>query len=219
MSGGLQFLAHYTYSKTVSDTSGWNYHVQLGRGESPTSHRHRLLASAIYEPTYGSTWVPVVKAVATGWQLSMIGNFESGNTYTPYNTTGTSANDYDGPDLLNMVRNPNIGHFDKSFSRQFDTTAFTVPDNYVKGNSATGVIRGPGQLNFDLSAAKNFAIYERLHANIRADMFNAFNHSQWTNVCSTEPFCFDNSGTQVPFGQVLAGREGRILQLGGKIQF
>jgi Carboxypeptidase regulatory-like domain/TonB dependent receptor len=219
MSGGLQLLSHYTYSKTVSDTSGWNYHVHLGRGESPTSHRHRLLVSAIYEPTYGSTWVPAVKAIATGWQISMIGNLESGNTYTPYNTTGSSANDYDGPDLLNMVRNPNIGHFDKSFSRQFDTTAFTVPDNYVKGDSATGVIRGPGQLNFDLSAAKNFAIYERLHANIRADMFNAFNHAQWNNVCSTEPFCFDNSGTQIPFGQVLAGKEGRIFQFGGKIQF
>ena len=146
MSNGFQVLTHYTYSKTVSDTSGWDYHVRLGRGESPTSHRHRLLASAIFEPVYGTQWQSVLKAVATGWQISTIANFESGNTYTPLNSTGSSAFDYDGPDLLNMDRNPNKAHFDKTFSRQFDTAAFSVPGNYVKGNSATGVIRGPGEL-------------------------------------------------------------------------
>jgi hypothetical protein len=118
-----------------------------------------------------------------------------------------------------MVKNPNIGHFDKNFSRQFDTTAFTVPPNDVKGLTQTGVIRGPGQLNMDLSAGKTFAIYDRLNLNFRADVFNAFNHTQWTNVCNTEPFCYDNSGNQVNFGTVSAGREGRIMQLGAKLQF
>jgi hypothetical protein len=161
----------------------------------------------------------VLKGVATGWQTSTIINLESGSTYTPYNNTGSSASDFDGPNLLNTNSNPNIGHFDKSFSRQFDTSAFSVPDNYVKGRSATGVIRGPGQMNVDLSAAKNFAVREFLHVNIRADFFNAFNHSQWTGVCSTSPSCFDNNGNEVPFGQVLSGKEGRILQLGAKLVF
>jgi hypothetical protein len=81
-----------------------------------------------------------------------------------------------------MDSNPNIGQFDKSFSRQLDTSAFSVPDNFVKGRSATGVIRGPGQMNVDLSAAKKFVVHDFLHANIRGDFFNAFNHSQWTGV-------------------------------------
>jgi hypothetical protein len=219
MTNGFQFLAHYTFSKTVSDSSGWDYHVRLGRGESSTSHRHRFVSSAIFQPIYGTNWNPVLKGVATGWQTSTIINLESGSTYTPYNNTGSSASDFDGPNLLNTNSNPNIGHFDKSFSRQFDTSAFSVPDNYVKGRSATGVIRGPGQMNVDLSAAKNFAVREFLHVNIRADFFNAFNHSQWTGVCSTNPSCFDNNGNEVPFGQVLSGKEGRILQLGAKLVF
>ena len=219
MANGIQVLAHYTFSKTVTDNQGWNYHTRLGRGESPTSHRHRVLFSTIYEPVYGQNWEPVLREVATGWEISAIANFESGNTYTPYNATGSSAFDYDGPDLLNKDRNPNIGHFAKSFSSQFDTTAFSVPANYVKGNSATGVIRGPGQLNVDLSTAKTFSVYDNLHANFRADFFNAFNHSQWTGTCTTNPFCYDNSGNQVPFGQVLSGKEGRILQLGAKLMF
>jgi hypothetical protein len=161
----------------------------------------------------------VLKGVAAGWQISTIINLESGNTYTPYNNTGSSAFDFDGPNLLNMDRNPNIGHFNKTFSRQFDTSAFSVPGNFVKGRSGTGVIRGPGQFNVDLSAAKNFTIREFLHANIRADFFNAFNHPQWTNVCTTSQSCFDANGNQVPFGQVLSGREGRIVQLGAKLVF
>jgi hypothetical protein len=219
MANDLQFIAHYTFSKNVSDTSGWDYNVRLGRGESSTSHRHRFLASAIYQPRYGTQWNRLLKDVATGWEISTIVNLESGNTYTPYNNTGSSAFDFDGPDLLNMDRNPNIGHFNKAFSQQFDTSAFSVPANFVKGRSATGVIRGPGQLNADLSAAKTFALNDFLHANVRADLFNAFNHSQWTSVCSTDPSCFDASGNQVPFGQVLSGREGRILQLGAKLAF
>jgi hypothetical protein len=178
-----------------------------------------LLISGIYQPVYGGQWPGALKVVATGWQFSSIADFESGDTYTPYNNTGSSAFDYDGPNLLNMVRNPNIGHFDKTFARQFNTAAFTVPPNYVKGLTQTGVIRGPGQLNEDLSAAKNFAIYDRLRLNFRADMFNAFNHTQWTNVCNTDPFCYDNSGNQVPFGQVSAGKEGRIMQMGAKLEF
>jgi hypothetical protein len=94
-----------------------------------------------------------------------------------------------------------------------------VPPNDVKGLTQTGVICGPGQLNMDLSAGKPFPIYERLNLNFRADVFNAFNHTQWTNVCNTETFCYDNSGNRVNFGTVSAGREGRIMQLGAKLQF
>lgn len=106
------------------------------------------------------------------------------------------------------------GHFDKNFARQFDTTAFTVPPNDGKGLTQTGVIRSPGQLNMDLSVGKTLAIYDRLNLNFRADVFNAFNHTQRTNVCNSEPFCYDNSGNQVSFGTVSAGREGRIMQMG-----
>ena len=81
------------------------------------------------------------------------------------------------------------------------------------------MIRGPGQLNLDLSAGKTFDIYERLHLNFRADVFNAFNHTQWTNVCNTDPCCCDNSGNQVNFGTVTAGKKGRIMQMGAKLQF
>ncbi len=53
----------------------------------------------------------------------------------------------------------------------------------------------------------------RLHAELRADMYNAFNHTQW-NAISTQL-----NGFTGPFGQVTGSREGRIIQLAAKIAF
>jgi len=48
-----------------------------------------------------------------------------------------------------------------------------------------GIVRGPGQENWDIAFGKDISMGERLHAEIRADMFNAFNHTQWTGVDTT----------------------------------
>jgi hypothetical protein len=132
-----------------------------------------------------------LKLAATGWELSSIADFEI-RRQLHLITTPAQAPSITMANLLNMVKNPNIGDFDKSFARQFDNTAFTLPPNDVKGLTQTGVI---------------------------PDVFNAFNHTQWTNVCNTGPYCCDNSGNQVNFGTVTAGKEGRIMQMRAKLQF
>ena len=79
-----------------------------------------------------------------------------------------------------------------------------------------GIIRGPGQNNWDISLGKTFKWRDRVNTEVRADMFNAFNHTQWNNVSVKYPFDPD---TNIPFGQVQGAREGRIIQLAGKISF
>ena len=116
---------------------------------------------------------------------------------------------------LNVSGNPNIGHGDKTFTRQFDTSRFSVPAEGTRGNSGLGTVRGPGQNNVDLSLSKSFPIYERLHLEFRADAFNAFNHTQWTGVNTI----FPSGSDQYPFGQVNSAREARIGQLAAKIVF
>jgi hypothetical protein len=49
------------------------------------------------------------------------------------------------------------------------------------GNSGTGIIRGPGQFNFDISILKTTRILESQTLQFRAEFFNAFNHPQFTN--------------------------------------
>jgi hypothetical protein len=47
------------------------------------------------------------------------------------------------------------------------------------GNSAIGVVTGPGQFNWDISILKNTQITERVRMQFRTDFYNAFNHPQF----------------------------------------
>ena len=227
MANGLQILAHYTYSKTLgqrgiigqgTQDAGYNYPQSIIRsyGEETFSHRHRLLFQTTYEPRY-SHYLPSYLRPALGdWHISAIATFESGDALTVYNGAGDQANDfapYNGLGNLNMVHNPNLPRSQRTFNEYFDVTAFVVPPDNVQGTASPGVVRGPGQNNWDISFGKNINFYERLHAELRADMYNAFNHTQWNNV-STQL-----NGFTGQFGQVTGSREGRIIQLAAKIVF
>jgi hypothetical protein len=239
-SDSFQITSNYTWSKTVSDypysnilnqntnggANGFQYPNIRSRGEATFSHPHRFVFSGIWGPQYGKTWASWAKLPATGWRISGILTLESGDALTVYNggggnclpdgiTCGTSANDGAGSDELFVSGNPNLSHGDKSFLRQFDTSKFTIPATNVRGNSGLGTVRGPGQNNLDLSLAKTFALYERLHLEFRADAFNAINHTQWNSVNTAYP----SGDPQFPFGSVSGAREARIVQLAGKLVF
>jgi hypothetical protein len=253
---GYQFMSNYTFGKTVSDypyintlgnngssgsgIGGLEYPNLNNRGEANQSHRHRFVMSGIWAPTYGKTWPLYLKVPFTGWRLSGIATFESGDALTVTNGgpgvacpasdsgTATCPNGYgssaqDGAgyangiefDELNVSGNPNIGHGSKTFSKQFDTSKFSVPPMNVRGNSGFGTVRGPGQERIDLSVAKTFTIYRRLQFELRADAFNALNHSQWNGINTTYP----SGSAQFPFGQVNSAGDARIVQLAGKLSF
>ena len=227
MTSGLQILAHYTYSKTLGDRgiigqgtqdTGYNYPQSIIRsyGEETYSHRHRFLFQTNYQPKYAQHLPGYLRPALGDWHVSAIATFESGAALTVYNGSGNQANDYapyNGLGNLDMVHNPNFPHSKRTFDEYFDTSAFVVPPNNVQGTASPGVVRGPGQNNWDIAFGKNITFYERLHAEIRADMYNAFNHTQW-NAVSTQL-----NGYTGPFGQVTGSREGRIIQLAAKVVF
>lgn len=214
-------------------TSGFQYPNLYNRGESNQSHRHRFVFSGIWSPTYGQRWQEWAKVPLTGWRLTGILTMESGDALTVTNAGpgtacsvtdspvncpsgfGSSAQDGAGFDELNISGNPNISHGKKTFSRQFDTSKFSVPAMNIRGNSGLGTVRGPGQNNVDLSIAKTFPLYEGFHLEFRADAFNALNHTQWTGVNTTYP----SGSSQYPFGQVNGAREARIGQVAAKVVF
>lgn len=229
---GFQFLSNYTWGKTVSDyplvnnleangqggASGFQYPIINDRGESTLSHRHRFVYSGIWNPQYGGGWAPWAKFPLTGWRISGIGTLESGDALTIYNVQ-TSAADFAGFDELFVSGNPNLGHGSRTFSHQFNTGAFSLPPNGVRGNSGLGTVRGPGQNNVDLSLAKTFPIMERFHSEFRADAYNAWNHTQWNGAQTTYPYATVGNYGNIPFGEVTGAREARILQVGLKLLF
>jgi hypothetical protein len=227
MSHGLQILTHYTYSKTLGqrgitgqgtqDTS-YNYPQSIIRsyGEETYSHRHRFLFQTTYEPRYQQRLPGYLRPALGDRHISAIATLESGDALTALNGAGDQANDYapyNGLGNLTMVSNPNLPHSQRTYGEYFNTNAFVVPPNGVQGTTDPGVVRGPGQNNWDIAFGKNITFRESLHAELRADMYNAFNHTQW-NMVSTQL-----NGTTGPFGQVTGSREGRIIQLAAKVVF
>ena len=92
--------------------------------------------------------------------------------------------------------------------------------------------RGPGGLNYlamlpdftnnwDLAVSKRFPIFgeRRRFVQFRTEMFNAFNHTQFSDVNSTARF--DKNGVQVDptFGQYTKAFKPRNIQLSLKLVF
>jgi hypothetical protein len=73
----------------------------------------------------------------------------------------------------------------------FNASCFTTPPiigtdgiGTAFGNSATGIVTGPGQANLDLAFSKTVALNwpaEKSSLQFRAEFYNALNHPQFAN--------------------------------------
>jgi hypothetical protein len=67
--------------------------------------------------------------------------------------------------------------------RFFDISKFCAPPAIGNGtdfgNTGVGIVRGPGQANFDFSVTKETPIGETQRIQFRAEFFNLFNHTQF----------------------------------------
>lgn len=231
-SGGLSLMTHYTWSKmtdTFFNTSGYTnvsaiggqWHRDWSHGLSDADHRHRFVASLVYELPLGRNWRGIAKTLAGGWQVNSITVFESGAPATVFNGD-TSSFDYMG-DVPSRTCNGNLSGGQGSFFRYFDTSCFVnAPDLNedgiadFRGTAGRNIIRGPGINNWDLSIFKKFAIGEGRSLDFRWEMFNAFNHAQWSSVNT-----WNDTGTNPlsTFGRISGGRAGRRIQFALKFVF
>ena len=108
---------------------------------------------------------------------------------------------------------------ERTFSRNFNTDVFQAPAVGTLGNAGRTVLRGPGTENWDLSFFKNFPIREPFRLQFRMEMYNAFNHTQFSAFDTTARF--DATGKQVnsTLGQFTASRTPRQIQLAVRFTF
>ena len=158
------------------------------------------------------------------WQVSGIVAFTSG---TPKGVTLSLS---DGADLTGggdgttvvMSGSPVISKDQRTPERFFDTSVFSRPAKGTIGSGAAatvGAFRGPGANNWDLTFFKNIPVREKLTFQFRWEMYNAFNHTQFTGVNTTAQF--DAKGTMIntQFGQLTAARDGRVQQMSLRVRF
>ncbi|MGC2268308.1 MAG: TonB-dependent receptor [Candidatus Acidiferrales bacterium] len=232
----------YTVAKTTDITSGYrsrSYEYtdpldpNLDRGLADFDTPQRLVISGIWELPFdrGIHSDGFLKKLAAGWQANGIATFQKGNPFTLYSNDNSSyQNNYlDRPDIVGPIRyyNPRrsqdfsasnadcLGNDVTGGKFWFNPTAFdcvNVPI-FTFGTLSRNVLRGPGINNWDLSIVKNTPLGgESRSLQFRAEFFNAFNHTQFSNP--------DNQGFSGTFGQVTLTRvDARIIQFGLKLYF
>jgi hypothetical protein len=97
----------------------------------------------------------------------------------------------------------------------------TATGDFGRGNAAKDLFRLPGTNNWDISVFKNFSFGPegRIGLQYRLEMYNAFNHTQFTGVDTTARF--DASGNQVNalFGSYTSAANARRIVMGLKMRF
>ncbi len=97
----------------------------------------------------------------------------------------------------------------------------TDAGDFGRGNAAKDLFRLPGTNNWDISVFKNFNLARegKVRMQYRLEMYNAFNHTQFTGVDTTGRF--DANGNQVNalFGSYTSAANSRRIVMGLKLNF
>ncbi|MGE5647796.1 MAG: carboxypeptidase regulatory-like domain-containing protein [Acidobacteriota bacterium] len=224
--GGFNFLANYTWSKTLTNTmqGGANAPLnQMGscldcdKGLAPFNVPHRLAAASVFELPVGRgkrflrNAAPVWNGIAGGWAVNVIAAFSSGNPFTvnaPNNTVAPLTN-FRANRLCDGRKELGDRNVRTNGLYWFDTGCFAAPLAGYFGDSGAFILTGPGVNNWDIALEKNAQIRELMKVQFRAELFNAWNHAQFRNPNSMVG--------DANFGQIVQARNAREVQLGMKV--
>jgi len=208
LSQGLQFLASYTFSKTL-DTDGSDIDAissangrPLGDQNSEEQRRGRASFDRTHRFIFSGTWnLPgpsggLQRAVLGGWNVAAVVTIQSGSALTISNTNannvfGISTDRAQLSGICSKNQLVKGGSVASKLSGYFNASCFTTPPiigadgiGTAFGNSATGMVTGPGQANLDLALSKAVMVnwpIEKSSFQFRAEFFNTLNHPQFAN--------------------------------------
>ncbi|MBI3651665.1 MAG: TonB-dependent receptor [Acidobacteria bacterium] len=103
------------------------------------------------------------------------------------------------PDLIPGV-NPYLDK-DRAF---LNPAAFAIPQPGTYGNLTRNALRGPGFTQFDMIFNKKFALTESSHLEFRAEVFNLFNKTNFSNPPTTLPNALGTGTNQLQPGQAFS---------------
>jgi outer membrane receptor protein involved in Fe transport len=220
-SHGLQFQAAYTFSKSLDDGSTFEetldpFNFNASRALSIFNSAQRFVVSYDWE-------LPIRKyqgfagRVLDDWEVSGITQFQSGfpirlNTEDDTELIdstfflGTEAPSLNGPlQILNPKKN---GGFYLNYNQFSDPP----PGQFNNGTQRT-LCCGPGLADWDFSIHKKIAFSENRYFQFRAEIFNVFNRTNFSNPDGG----YSDGPTE--FGKITSAGDPRLLQFALKYFF
>jgi hypothetical protein len=208
LSHGLQFLASYTFSKTL-DTDGADINatsagnaLTLGDQNSPRQRWGRASFDRTHRFVFSTTWTlpsppgGVQRSILGGWALATVATIQSGTalTFADTNSTNVFGISEDRAQLTGTCTKSQLvrgGSIESKLNAYFNASCLTTPAvigsdgiGTAFGNSGTGIVDGPGQANLDLAFSRTIAFdwpHEKSSLELRAEFYNALNHPQFAN--------------------------------------
>ena len=223
------FTLNYTLSRNRTDASNDRDAVDIPQNplnlaveyaDARTDRRHIFTANYVYMlPFLKDSGNAAAKAVLAGWEISGITTINSGQ---PMSRISASTNGFLRGGRPNIVGDPAAGEQTGNLY-WFNPNAYAPAADGTFGNSVRSEFRQPGRNQTDLSLSKNWSFNGTQRFQFRADLINAFNHTQWQadpNVGGLDNTCTVSLTTCNPsndtFGQILNARAPREIQLGFK---
>jgi hypothetical protein len=225
--GGLSFVANYTYSKALTNTEQGGAPVGINqrgtclscdKGMAGFNTPQRFVASAVWAVPAGrgQRWLAsssaLTSALVSGWTVNTIATFAQGNPFTVLAANSTSMDPMTSfranrlcngrSELKNKSVRSNGGYW-------IDTSCFQTPAAGMFGTAGPNILTGPGVNNWDFGLGRQVQLHDATALELRAEAFSAFNHAQFLNP--------DYVMTDTNFGKVTTAGASRELQFAMKL--
>jgi hypothetical protein len=121
----------------------------------------------------------ITNQIIGGWQLAGVTTFETGQPFSvTYTAPGSQV--YGASGRANQIPEVPLYPAHKSLAQWFNPAAFTAPAPYTFGTSGYDMLWGPHAQNWDMNLVKNLGIGERYRVQLRGEVFNVFNHPNFS---------------------------------------
>jgi len=217
----MEFLAGYTYSKSLDLSSGLGdeinpFNPKVSKSLSAFDLTHNFVFSYSYELPFEKLFGSSRTRLTRGWMIAGITRFANG---LPLTLTETDDRSFVGTGpLISGIDEPNytpvqlqVGTNPLSGNPYFNTALFTPEPLGQIGTSNKRFFHGPGINNWDIALMKNLRLTESKTLQFRGEFFNTFNHAQFNSP--------NGNITSSTFGLVTSAAAPRIGQVAIKFIF
>ena len=241
MSHGVTFQFNYSWAKSLDTGTGNGhgsgvdiyqnaYSPAVNYGPSDFNAADTLTGQVVYQLPFGSGRLFALHGVADqilgGWRVSSVLQWHTGTPFTPVIQNSVAEGIDPGLDSSlsagstlypEVVGNPHVSN--PTHHEWFNPAAYANPAYGTFGDSGRMNLIGPRFFNADFSVGKKFSYREKVNLEIRADMFNVFNHVNYANPDANVGYI--NGGLADTTSGTITGPSGgqRIIQVGAHLTF
>jgi len=179
---GVSTQFNYTWAHSLDEITAYvgaipqdSTNFKNDYGDSDFDIRHNFSGYVVYDIP-GASWGP--QWLTHGWEVTSKMQFHTGEPFTvfaSYDTSGTGENTTRGDQVGNPYAGVNHTQVQGQPVQWINPDAFVNPAQGSFGTVGRNTLRGPGYGDVDLAFLKNIPIKERLHAQLRIELFNIFN--------------------------------------------